>query len=163
MDAASPIEFCNDRIAHFRRKADHNKRESLTFFATVIVCTLASPLLITLGNDAVLNKMLPAILSTIAGGATAWLQQRRPQQLWSLYRGAERQLEYHLQRYQFCAGEYANAESRDRLFAERVTELVVQTHEGWTSLVPHVQLKPPAPDQSAPHSQTPSSKDNSRL
>jgi hypothetical protein len=157
MDDSNPIEFCNDRIAHFRRKADHNKRESLTFFVTVNVCTLASPLLITLGNDAVVNKMLPAILSTLAGGATAWLQLRRPQELWSLYRGAERELEYHLQRYQFRAGEFANAENPERLLAERVTELVAQTHEGWTGLVPHVQFKAPGPDQSTPHSQTPSS------
>lgn len=148
MTPTNPVDLCNDRIAHFREKANHNKRESLTFFTSIIVCTLVSPLLITLGNAAVLNKMVPAILSTVAAGATAWLQQRKPQQLWSLYRGTERQLEYHMQRHQFLAGEYADATDPDRLFAERITEIILRAHEGWSGLVPQVQ-------SSAPHTKTP--------
>ena len=136
MTAENPVELCNDRIAHFRKKADHNKRESLNFFTIVILCTLAAPLLITLGTNAMVNKVAPAILSTIAAGSTAWLQQRKPQRLWSLYRGAERQLEYHLHRYRFRAGEFETAENPDRLLAELVTEIVLRTHEGWTGLGP---------------------------
>jgi hypothetical protein len=143
MTSVSPVALCNDRIAHFRSKADHNKRESLAFFTTVIVCTLSAPLFITLGDRALLSKILPAILSTTAAGATAWLQQRKPQQLWSLYRSAERQLEFHLQRYQLQAGEYAEAANPDRLLAEHATEIVLRTHEGWSGLVPQVQANTP--------------------
>jgi SMODS and SLOG-associating 2TM effector domain 1 len=143
MATASPVELCNNRIAHFRSKADHNKRESLTFFSTVIMCTLSAPLFITLGNTPLLNKIIPAILSTMAAGATAWLQQRKPQQLWSLYRSAERQIEFHLQRYQLHAGEYADAANPDRLLAEHVTEIVLRTHDGWSGLVPQMQANTP--------------------
>ena len=136
MTTVNPVDLCNDRIAHFRSKADHNKRESLTFFTTVIVCTLSAPLFITLGDTTLLSKILPAVLSTTAAGATAWLQQRKPQQLWSLYRSAERQLEFHLQRYQLQAGECAEATNPERLLAERATEIVLRTHEGWSGLVP---------------------------
>ena len=144
MTTASPVELSNNRIAHFRRKADHNKRESLTFFSIVIACTLSAPLFITLGNTPLLNKIIPAILSTMAAGATAWLQQRKPQQLWSLYRGAERQIEFHLQRYQLNAGEYADSANPDRLLAEHVTEIVLHTHEGWSGLVPQMPASTPA-------------------
>ena len=145
MPTVNPVDLCIDRIAHFRSKADHNKRESLAFFATVIVCTLSAPLFITLGSTELLSKILPAILSTTAAGATAWLQQRKPQQLWSLYRSAERQLEFHLQRYQLQAGEYADATNPERLLAEHATEIVLLTHEGWSGLVPQVQANTPTP------------------
>jgi hypothetical protein len=143
MPHTNAIELSLDRIVHFRSKADHNKRESLTFFTIIITCTLAAPLLITLGDRPLLNKIIPAILSTLASGSTAWLQQRKPQQLWSLYRGAERQIEYHLQRRQLQAGEYAESSNPDRLLAERVTEIALHTHEGWSGLVPELQAAKP--------------------
>ncbi len=130
------VEYCNNTIVHFRHKADRNKDESLYCFLLVIVSTLLVPVFITLGQGLWLGKAIPSILSLIAAGATSWLQLRKPQQLWALYRTTEKQLEDHLTKYQFKLGEYAETKYPDKVLAEQVAAIKLNTHQQWVGFVP---------------------------
>jgi hypothetical protein len=137
--AGSALDYSRGRIEHFRYKAEHNKREALLWFAVTICCSLAAPLFITLGHGEVFGKAIPAVLSTIAAGGTAWLQQRRPQQLWALYRSAERELENELVRYEFRVGVYGDAEAPEKLLVDRISGIALRVHTSWLPLVPSPQ------------------------
>ena len=128
--------YCRDRIDHYRMKADHNKREALTFSMVIICCTLISPILILIGAGAIVGKILPATLSSIAAGCTAWMQQRKPQQLWTLYRSTERLLESEIVSHQFNVGDYADRPDPDKLLIGRVGAICMAAHNLWTPLVP---------------------------
>ena len=103
----------------------------------MIVCILATPMFITLGPGRVLGKIVPSTLSLIAAGSTAWLQQRKPQQLWSIYRGAQRELEDQETKYRFCLGEYETTPDPNKLLAERVAAIALNAHRQWLPTVPN--------------------------
>ena len=132
----SPTQLCQRLIRHYETKADHNKAEALRCFSLVIVCTLITPLFITLGSGLWLGKVLPSALSLIAGGATAWLQQRKPQQLWSLYRTAQRELEVQKLSFDYLIDEYESAAHPDKVLARSVAAVVHRTHQQWMPVVP---------------------------
>ncbi|HYY57761.1 MAG TPA: DUF4231 domain-containing protein [Pyrinomonadaceae bacterium] len=129
-------QLCQRLISHYEAKADHNKAEALRCFMLVIICTLITPLFITLGSGLWLGKVVPSVLSLIAAGATAWLQQRKPQQLWSLYRTAQRELEVHKMRHRYLMDEYETATNPDKLLARNVAVVVHNTHQQWVPVVP---------------------------
>jgi len=129
-------EFCKDRIRHFETKADHNKKEALAFFIALIFCTLASPLFIALGQDVFLSKVVPSVLSTVATGCAVWLQQRKPQQLWSLYRTMQRQLENELNGFEFLISDYRESTEPEKLLAERTAVICANAHQLWVPLIP---------------------------
>lgn len=128
--------LCRRAIQHYERKANHNKSEALRCFVIIIVCTLTTPLLITLGSGLWLGKVAPSMLSLIAAAATAWLQQRKPQQLWSLYRTAQRYLEVQELKHDFGLDQYEQAEERDKQLASEVAGVIMRTHEQWVPIVP---------------------------
>src|SRR2546427_5729458 len=132
------LAFCKRTIAGFKAKADHNKNESIIFFIVVITCTLSVPMFITLGNGFWLGKVVPAALSTIAAGATAWLQLRKPQQLWALYRGAQRELEDQETKRKYLIGEYGTVRDPNNLLAEKVAAIALAAHYSWLPVVPSV-------------------------
>lgn len=119
-----------------REKADHNKRESEFFFFGVIACTLTAPLFVTLGEGFWFGKVIPASLSVAAAAGTAWLQMRKPQRLWQIYRRAQRELEREKSFYDFGLHDYEDADQRDKVLARRVSEIAFETHERWEGLVP---------------------------
>jgi len=129
--------FCRRTIRGIRKKADHNKSEALRCFVMVIICTLTPPLFITLGPGTLWGKVVPSVLSLFAAGATAWLQLRRPQQLWGLYRTAQRELEDQETKHRFRLAEYEGAPDPDKLLAERVAAVALNLHQQWIPLVPN--------------------------
>jgi SMODS and SLOG-associating 2TM effector domain 1 len=128
--------LCGNQIDEFKKKADHNKRESLQCFIVIIASTLAAPLFVTLGSDWITGKLIPSILSLVAAGATSWLQLRKPQRLWSLYRTAQRQLEDHRYRYDFHLSPYSEEEPADKLLASNVADILMAVHNQWVPLIP---------------------------
>jgi hypothetical protein len=141
--------FCRKTIEGFAAKAAHNKRESQVCFMAVVFCTGVVPLFITLGEGFWWGKAVPATLSTFAAIATAWLQLRKPQQLWSLYRGAQRELEDHFTKRQYLIGEYETEPNPDKLLATRVAAIALNVHNQWVPMVPNpdhlkVSTEPPA-------------------
>ncbi|WP_045386226.1 DUF4231 domain-containing protein [Vibrio rotiferianus] len=125
-----------NKIRHFRDKADHNKKEALRGFKFVMFSTVAVPLLIAFGAGDIWSKYVPASLSSLGAFVTAWLQLRKPNQLWSLYRTAERNLEYHLELYRFNAGEYKNCNDKEANFIENTNIICLNTNSSWVELVP---------------------------
>jgi len=94
----------------------------------VVIATLVAPLFIAFGETPLLGKIIPSMLSVSATAATAWLQLRKPQQLWALYRAAHKELEVHYTRFHFRIGEYASADDPDRMLAEQVAKLMLALH-----------------------------------
>ncbi|MCC6590188.1 MAG: DUF4231 domain-containing protein [Bryobacterales bacterium] len=142
---AEAQDLCRTRIKAFERKAAHNKRESQFCFMAVVLCTGIVPLFITLGEGPVWGKAVPAVLSTLAAIATAWLQLRKPQQLWSLYRSAQRELEDHDTKRNFLIDEYESAPDPDKLLAKNVAAISLNVHHQWVPMVPnpdHLKVAP---------------------
>jgi hypothetical protein len=79
---------------------------------------------------------VPAVLSVCAAGATVWLQVRKPQRLWALYRRAQRELEREKAAYDFGLDEFQETDERERLLAKRVSEIAFRVHEQREGLVP---------------------------
>lgn len=134
---ADPLEKAIESIAGFKRKADHNKNESLRCFILIVTASLSSPLFVTLGEGIILGKIVPSVLSLMAAGGTAWLQLRKPQNLWSLYRDCERRLEDQVYRFQYHLHEYAASDQERRsLLADALRRVAWDAHQRWLPLVP---------------------------
>jgi SMODS and SLOG-associating 2TM effector domain 1 len=118
------------------RKADDKKRESVWVYYLVIGPSLAAPLFVTLGPGWFCGKLVPSALSLIAAAAVAWLQLRRPQQLWSIYRTAQRELEDNKSRFLYRIDAYADDPNPETLLAKNVANIVLGMHHQWVPLVP---------------------------
>ncbi|MCF7515119.1 DUF4231 domain-containing protein [Pseudoalteromonas sp. L23] len=130
-------DYAMNQLQHFQEKASHNKFESLWCFKFIMLFTLSSPLLVSLAEGFWLSKVLPSILSALAAFLTAWLQLRKPQELWALYRGAERIIEMNLVKYDFSLGEYKNKSGdADQVLIETISQLKINTHESWKNNIP---------------------------
>lgn len=123
-----------------REKANHNKIEAQACFATIIVCTLLAPLFVTLGTEVFWAKVIPSLLSVTAGGLTSWLQLRKPQRLWVLYRRAQRELEEQKANYDFKDEDFADSVEPDKLLARKVTHVARWVHDSWEGLVPEPEM-----------------------
>lgn len=134
----SALEFYGDVRNSLKEKADHNKWESQLCFFSVICFSLLSPLFVTLGTGLFLGKIMPAGLSVCAAAATSWLQLRKPQRLWALYRRAQRELEREKTSFDFQLEEYKDAGDTDKLLAQRVSDIAFKVHEQWEGLVPNI-------------------------
>lgn len=136
-----------EQLNHFKKKAVHNKFESLWCFRVIMVSTLSAPLFVSLADDFWLSKVTPSVLSAIAAFSTAWLQLRKPQELWSLYRGAERVIETQITHYDFSSGSYKDKEQKeaDQLLVEKISQIKLGAHSSWTKKVPNqknIKVKP---------------------
>ncbi|MGO8151460.1 DUF4231 domain-containing protein [Rhizobium leguminosarum] len=136
---ASSEDYYSAVRKSLRSKADHNKNESQLCFSLAITCTLASPLFVTLGHGDLFAKIVPATLSVIAAALSSWLQLRKPQRLWAIYRRAQRELEREKSHFDFKLGEYGVTTDPEILLAERVSDIVFKVHERWEGLVPEVE------------------------
>jgi hypothetical protein len=116
----SATEYYSSVHASLREKADHNKHESQIAFYAVICFTLSAPLFVTLGEGWLWGKLVPAGLSVLAAATTSWLQLRKPQRLWAIYRRAQRELEREKINYDFKLQNYKLADASDQLLASRV-------------------------------------------
>lgn len=103
----------------------------------VVLCTAVVPLFITLGEGYWWGKTVPAALSTLAAIASAWLQLRKPQQLWTIYRSAQREIEDQETKRRFLIDKYAKAADPDKLLAESVAAIALNAHHQWVPNVPN--------------------------
>jgi hypothetical protein len=133
---ASATDYYSSVHASLREKADHNKHESQITFYAVICFTLSAPLFVTLGEGWLWGKLVPAALSVLAAAATSWLQLRKPQRLWAIYRRAQRELEREKINYDFRLQNYKLPDEFDQLLASRVSDIAFRVHEQWEGLVP---------------------------
>lgn len=156
---ADPIQLAENTAQGFKAKADHNKSESLFCFIVVVGCSLVAPLFVTLGDGIVLGKIVPSVLSLSVAASSAWLQLRKPQNLWSLYRDCQRRVEDHLYKYKYHLAEYhqITEEDRNRLLADAVRTVAWDAHQRWLPLVPTpeaITTNKPSPQQMENEAQT---------
>lgn len=137
---ASASDYYSSVRQGFREKADHNKIESQLCFLVIIACTLTAPLFVTLGAGNLWAKAVPSMLSVLAGALTSWLQLRKPQRLWMIYRRAQRELEEHKANFDFRDGEFADCVDADQLLARKVTSVSRWVHDTWEGLVPEQEF-----------------------
>ncbi|WP_335923765.1 DUF4231 domain-containing protein [Shewanella chilikensis] len=133
-------KYAIEQADHYKKKADHNKFESILCFRGVMICTLLAPLFVSLGEGVWLSKIIPSLLSAIAAFSTAWLQLRKPQALWTVYRTAQRKIEATLVHYQFRVGKFDglsdSIDQADKLLISEVTNFSSEAHNIWTKNVP---------------------------
>lgn len=131
-------EYASEQIEHFKEKADHNKIESIWCFRLIMVCSLLSPIFISLGEGFWYSKLVPSLLASVTAFGTAWLQLRKPQELWSIYRTAQRNIEFSLVHYQFQVENYHGQpqEALDKTLISEVTAFSKSAHETWTKKIP---------------------------
>jgi hypothetical protein len=140
-------DYCQQKIDHFREKAGHNKTEALWCFRLIMGSTLLVPLFVALGPEVWSSKVIPSLLSALAAFCTAWIQLRKPQELWTLYRTAQRELEDQLIKHRYQLEEYGNSENTDKLLAQKVASLSLQTHQKWMPIVPSPDNLPSKSDE----------------
>ena len=140
-------DYCQQKIAHFRDKADHNKAETLWCFRLIMGSTLLVPVFVALGQDVWISKVIPSLLSALAAFCTAWIQLRKPQELWTLYRTTQRELEDQLIKHQYELEEYESSENADKLLAQNVATLSLKTHKKWMPIVPSSDNLPSKPEE----------------
>jgi hypothetical protein len=133
----SPAHYCERTLAGIKSKADHNKTEAMLCFGIGAAATLLVPAFIALGSGLVVGKIIPSALSLVTSFCTGWLQLRRPQLLWGLYRGAQRELEDAQSRYRYRLNDYASTDDPGRVLAERVADIALDLHRKWAPLIPN--------------------------
>lgn len=131
------ITSTKSKIEHFKKKANHNKTEALWSFKLIMLSTVIVPVLIAYGSNDLWGKILPSILSCLSAFLTAWIQLRKPNQLWKLYRTAQRKLESELELYQCNAGKYKDENLKDILIIERVNKIYLSVNADWSLLIPN--------------------------
>lgn len=137
LETQKPTDYCQQKISHFREKAGHNKAEALWCFRLIMGSTLLVPLFVALGPEVWTSKIIPSLLSALAAFCTAWIQLRKPQELWTLYRTAQRELEDQLIKHRYQLEEYDSNEDTDKLLAQNVAKLSLQTHQKWIPIAPN--------------------------
>jgi len=136
IDDGDATEYAEQIRVGFEKKADHNKAEALLCFMAVIAATLVAPVFVMLGTGTVCGKVIPSILSLAAAGTTTWLQLRKPQQLWALYRTCQRRIEDEQTGFRYRLSAYSKNARPARLLAKRVADVAMFAHEQWIPLVP---------------------------
>jgi Protein of unknown function (DUF4231) len=140
-EAASDLALAYARrtLAGVTAKAASNKRLTTFLFLTILIPTTVSPILILAANDPLAAKVLPSILSACAAVASAWIQLRKPQERWAIYRTAQREVEFEIDQYQFGNGRYAEPAGRGSLLADAVSKRALQLHFEWLPIAPRAE------------------------
>lgn len=126
-----------DEIQHFKCKADHNKMESMFFFISALLGTLLTPIFFTMGETTLLSKVIPSLLSALSAFSISWLQLRRPQQLWALYRGCQRDIENLILKHEYDIEPFNSKKNeKDEIFISKLIEIKTSSHKSWAKLTP---------------------------
>lgn len=141
----SPADFSNRIAKHFEKKADHNKNEALLCFAFIIAFSLVSPIFFNFGEGVFWGKIVPSILSLSVAAVTSWTQLRKPQNLWSIYRDAQRRIEDNFYKFSYDLEEYGESSEKEKLLVNNVRLIIIQTHKQWMPIVPSTDSISAAP------------------
>ncbi|QXB77171.1 DUF4231 domain-containing protein [Enterobacter asburiae] len=124
-------------VTHFSSKADHNKNESLFFFSAALFGSLLTPMFFTLGDSVLYSKIIPSLLSALSAFSISWLQLRKPQQLWYLYRSCQREIENLIMKYDYGIVPFDNAECKNaQNFIAQLILVKEKSHAYWSKLTP---------------------------
>lgn len=145
---SEPEQLCREFINDFSRKAEHNKKESIICIWLTIGGALIAPFFVTLGTDlakiiglddlsVIFNKIIPTIISISVAIAATWLQVRKPQQLWAIYRTAQRNIEHQLYKYKYNVKPFEDPKKSEKRLIEIIIKIRNETHNSWLTLIPN--------------------------
>lgn len=135
--------FAENIRKEFQEKADKNKKSTDNLFRTILITTIFSPVLILFPFDMyfpesisqLFSKVIPAILTGITAFSTGWLNIKKPQDKWTLYRTAQREVELELTYYENSVNGYT-LENREKKIIEETTRIYKDKHFAWVKIVP---------------------------
>ncbi|MCL0013489.1 DUF4231 domain-containing protein, partial [Providencia rettgeri] len=121
----------------YRDKASHNKNETLWCFRLIMFCSIFAPIFFLISDELIYSKLIPSCMSAVAAFCTAWVQLRKPQNLWALYKTSERELEVLKINYLYNSNDFSNCshEDKDRIFIEKITDTLKNTNLDWARQV----------------------------
>ncbi len=131
----SPLQYAKKIRTSVSKKANENKNTATFLFLVILFSTVLSPVLILVSDNAIVSKYLPAGLTACAALASYWLQLRKPQERWVLYRTAQREVEFEIDQYIHGVGKY-DTEEKDKILADHVSQRALQLHYQWMPIVP---------------------------
>lgn len=135
-EVQTALEFATKVAKGIERKSDKNKNLTDLLIFTVLASTVFSPLLIFAPFEEPWSKLLPAGLSALAALSTGWLQVRRPQERWAMYRTAQREIEFEIAQFVYGNGEYSDPANKDQILADKVSKRALRLNYEWLPVVP---------------------------
>lgn len=136
MSKQKELEFAEKIRNGILAKANKNKKWATFLFGLIISATVLSPTLILVSKNEIISKYIPAILSVLAAISAYWIQVRKPNERWVLYRTYQREIEHEINSYTFQTGKYKDSNEKDKLLAESVNEKALKLHYDWIPMVP---------------------------
>jgi hypothetical protein len=130
------IDYANRTLNGIKEKAKRNKRGSTIFFLCLLIPTAITPILILLPFGDILTKYIPAAITALASFSSAWMQLRKPQERWVLYRTAQREIEFEVDQYSYGLGSYSDPKTKDEILADRISKRALQLHYDWIPIFP---------------------------
>jgi hypothetical protein len=166
---APGVAFSDERIKHFKRVADNQRRvwrilQYTTIIVTVLLTVVAA---LSIGDKAVINKApwLIPVMSGIAALCSTLLAASHAQEQYLFHRKIEVKMKVEKILYLQGAGAYSKLsdEGRARRLTERIVELWTSSFEEWESSMRQSQTDQPIkpnttavkPDSSAEPSLSP--------
>jgi hypothetical protein len=143
------VAFCDERIAHFKKTADRQKRWWRLFQYTTMIVTVALTVVagLSVGNVAVINKVpwLIPVMSGIAALCSTLLAASRAQEQYLYHRKIEVRMKAERILYQQGAGAYSKLsdEGRARRLTERIVEIWTSSYEEWENTIRQSQADQP--------------------
>jgi hypothetical protein len=129
------LDYAKKTCSGIKEKADVNKKGSTALFLGLLIPTAISPILILLPFDGFIFRIIPATITAIAAICSAWMQLRKPQERWVIYRTAQREIEYEIDQYTSRINDY-KGEDRDEILADRISKRALQLHYEWIPIFP---------------------------
>ena len=133
------LDYSKEIRDGIKEKATQNKNQSTFLYLVILFTTVFVPILILLPSGDFVTKYIPAFMSACAALASYWLQLRKPQERWVIYRGAQREIEYQIDQYKFENDEYNDPKSKDKLLADRVSKRALELHYEWVPFAPKAE------------------------
>lgn len=120
------------------KKSKQNKNNSTFLIFIVLFSTVLSPVLILISDCDIISKYIPAFLTAGAALASYWIQLRKPQERWVLYRTAQREIEFEIDQFQHNLGEYTIV-NKEMVLADNVSKRALKLHYEWMPFVPRAE------------------------
>ena len=143
------VVFADERIAHFKKTADRQKRWWRLFQYTTIIITVLLTVVagLSVGDEAVINKvpwLIPG-MSGIAALCSTLLAASHAQEQYLYHRKIEVKMKAEKILYEQGAGAYSKLsdEGRTRRLTERIVEIWTSSFEEWENSMRQSQTDQP--------------------
>lgn len=142
----SPLEYSCFVKNEVKNKANKNKTKTILLFFIILFTTIFTPLLILVPYDDYLSgftlvfvsKILPALLTSIGGISSGWLQLRKPQEKWIIYRTYQREIEKSIIDFTHNINGYTD-DNKEKKIVETVSEKHKDLHSEWVKKAPKLE------------------------